>query len=208
MSDEQPGDPPAENMESRLTDLQEQIEEYRRRSGELRLALETLTTVDPVTGVRNRYGIVQSIEGALQWNAREGTPFGVMAVSVPELGEIVDGEPVALAEEAMAHVAAVLSAGLRAVDRVGRWSDTIFLVVLAKLEETGTTRISTRLSSMLSAVPFQAGEREYQLAPRMSCALVADGADVQAEGITRRLVGAPGSEDPSRPELIRFPATP
>lgn len=195
-------------METRLKVLQDQIEVYRRRSGELRLALETLTTIDPVTGVRNRYGIIQSIEGALQWNAREGTPFGVMAVGVPELADIVSREPTDLAEEAMAHVAAVLSAGLRAVDRVGRWSDALFLIVLAKLEEGGASTVSTRLSSMLSAVPFQAGNREYQLAPRITCALVEDGAGAQAEEIAGRLEEMTGSEDPARPELIHISPTP
>lgn len=208
MTEEEPDGPTGGAMENRLKMLQDQIEVYRRRSGELRLALETLTTIDPVTGVRNRSGIVQSIEGALQWNAREGTPFGVMAVSVPELADIVSREPTDLVEEAMAHVAAVLSAGLRAVDRVGRWSDALFLIVLAKLEEGGASTVSTRLSSMLSAVPFQAGDREYQLAPRISCALVADGAGTQAAEIAGRLEELTGSEDPAHPELIHISATP
>lgn len=207
MTEEQPDGPTGGTMETRLKALQDQIEVYRRRSGELRLALETLTTIDPVTGVRNRYGVIQSIEGALQWNAREGTPFGVMAVWVPELADIVSREPTDLAEEAMTHVAAVLSAGLRAVDRVGRWSDALFLIVLAKLEEGGASTVSTRLSSMLSAVPFQAGNREYQLAPRTTCALVEDGAGAQAEEITGRLEEVTGSEDPAHPELIHISPT-
>lgn len=208
MNDGQPGRPLLEGMEARLEALQHQIEEYRRRSGELRHALETLTTIDPVTGIRNRYGILQSIEGALQWNAREGTPFGVMGVSVPQLAEVVQREPGDLAEEAMAHVAAVLSAGVRAVDRVGRWNDTLFLVVLAKLVEEGAAKVSGRLGSMLSAVPFQAGGRQYPLSPRITCALVPAGADAGAEDIARRLHQATGSDVPVRPELIHLPAAP
>lgn len=195
MNDEQSGsDSPLETMESRLNALHEQIEGYRRRSSDLGLTLETLTTVDPVTGVRNRFGITQSIEGALQWNAREGTPFGVAAVSVPRLTEIVRRESDDLAEEAMAHVAAVLSAGLRAVDRVGRWSDALFFVVLAKLgAEEGAVTVSRRLGSMLSAVPFRTGSQEYHLVPELVIALVAQRSATRANDILRRLEEAVGS---------------
>lgn len=191
-------------METRLQGLREKIDRSRRRSGELQHALETMTTVDPVTGVRNRLGILQSIEGALQWNAREGTPFGVMAVWVPALSEVTRHEARTVGEEAMAHVAAVVSAGLRAVDRVGLWDDALFLVVLAKLtDEKGASRVSSRLASMLSPVPFMAGDTEYPLVPRIACALVGGGASVRAEEVVRRLEQATGSDDPSRPDIIR-----
>lgn len=204
MSEQQTPGSSREAMESRLRTLQDRIEVYRRGSGESRLALETLTTVDPVTGVRNRFGILQSIDGALQWHAREGTPFGVMAVRVPELADMVRQEPGDLPEEAMAHVAAVLSAGLRAVDRVGRWSDALFLIVLPKLEEAGASKVATRLSAMVGAVPFAAGSRDYQLSSRFACALVPEGAEALAEDLTRRLEESSGSDDSSRPEIIRI----
>lgn len=191
-------------MEERLTRLQAEIEEYRRRSGELRLALETLTTIDHVTGARNRSGILQSIESALQWNLRENTPFGVMALRVPGLTRIVDNEPGEIAEEAMAHTAASISAGLRAVDRVGRAGDDLFVLVLAKLEEEGVTVVSRRVASILSAVPFRSGSREYPLTPTITCALVGAGARVDADSLLQRLENMPGSDDPSAPELIHF----
>src|SRR5690554_3825122 len=112
-----------EELERRLQELQGQLEDFRRRHGELRLALETLTTIDPVSGVRNRLGILQSMEGSLQWNKREGLPFGVAVMHIPGLAELRRQEDHDLFEESLAHVAAVISAGLRDVDRVGRWSE-------------------------------------------------------------------------------------
>lgn len=194
-------------METRLEKLQAEIEEYRKKSGELRLALETLTTIDHVTGARNRSGILQSIEGALQWNRREGTPFGVMALRIPGLAEIDAGEPHDVANEAMAHTAALVSAGLRAVDRVGRIGSDLFLLVLAKLEEGGATVISRRVASILSAVPFQAEAHEYPLAPRISCALIEGGAAIDADSNVRRLEESGGSEDPATPEMLYFRAS-
>lgn len=163
------------------------------------------TTVDPVTGLRNRLGILQSTEGALQWNAREGTPFGLMAVAVPALAEIGRTAPAGVVREALVHVAAVLSAGLRAVDRIGRWSDDLFLVVLAKLgDDESAGRVSGRLAAMLAVVPFVAGESRYPLASRTACGLVASGAVPAAEEVVSRVVDADGSEDPDRPEILRF----
>lgn len=196
-----------DDLEQQLARLQAEIEEYRRRSGELRLALETLTTLDYITGARNRAGIVQSIEGAIQWSTRESTPFGVMGVKIDGLTEIAETEPEA-AEEAMAHTAALISAGLRAVDRVGRVDDALFLIVLAKLEEPGVTVVSRRIASILSAVPFQTERDRYPLDPRISCVLVEGGATPRAEEIVRSLEAAEGSATPDTPELFFFPARP
>lgn len=195
-------------MEDRLEKLQAEIEEYRKQSGELRLALETLTNIDHVTGARNRSGILQSIEGALQWNRREGTPFGVMALRIPGLAEIDAGEAHEVSNEAMAHTAALVSAGLRAVDRVGRVGSDLFLLVLAKLEEEdGATVVSRRVASILSAVPFQAEANEYPLTPRITCALIEGGAATDADTIVRRLEESDGSEDPGAPEMLYFRAS-
>ena len=49
-------------LELRLRELQEQLEEYRRRYGELRLALETLTTIDP-TSEMPEMALVADISG-------------------------------------------------------------------------------------------------------------------------------------------------
>lgn len=197
-----------DDLEQQLARLQTEIEEYRRRSGELRLALETLTTLDYITGARNRAGIIQSIEGAIQWSSRESTPFGVMGVKIDGLAEIVGTEPPETAEEAMAHTAAVISAGLRAVDRVGRVDDALFLIVLAKLEEPGVPVVSRRIASILSAVPFQTEHDVYSLEPRIACVLVEGGAAPPAEEIVRGLETAEGSATPDTPELIFFPARP
>lgn len=200
--------PEKDEMEQQLARLQAEIEEYRRRSGELRLALETLTTLDYITGARNRAGIIQSIEGAIQWSSRENTSFGVMGVKIDGLTEIVKTEPPEMAEEAMAHTAAVISAGLRAVDRVGRVDDALFLIVLAKLEESGVAVVSRRIASILSAVPFQTEHDHYSLDPRIACVLVEGGATPPAEEIVRSLETAEGSATPDTPELIFFPTRP
>lgn len=191
-------------LELRLRELQEQLEEYRRRYGELRLALETLTTIDPTSGVRNRLGILQSIEGALQWNSREGQPFGVVVLDIPTLAELRRHEDQALVDEAIAHVAAVVSAGLRDVDRVGRWNDDVFVVVLAKLDANGVRPVAARLVSMLSAVPIHGERRVYELTPKMTALLVEPKAGVSVDDLAREIDAAHGSDEPDAPRVITF----
>src|SRR5690606_40040889 len=96
---------------------------------------------------------------------REGLPFGVAVMHIPGLAELRRQEDHDLFEESLAHVAAVISAGLRDVDRVGRWSDDVFVVVLAKLDANGVRPVTARLVSMLSAVPIHGEQGTYQLTP-------------------------------------------
>lgn len=191
-----------EELERRLRHLQEQLEDYRRRFGELRLALETLTTIDPTSGVRNRLGILQSMEGALQWNSREGQPFGVVVVRLPALADLRGREGHVLVDESIAHVAAVISAGLRDVDRVGRWNDDVFVVVLAKLDANGVRPVAARLASMLSAVPIQGEKGVYELTPKLTALLVQPKAGIDIDDLARAIDGSQGSDDPDSPRVI------
>lgn len=198
--DPNPGD--RAELERRLQELQQQLEDYRRRYGELRLAFETLTTIDPISGVRNRLGILQSVEGALQWNEREGQPFGVAVVHIPGLLEIRANESRDLFEEAIAHVAAVLSAGLRDVDRVGRWSDEVFVIVLARLDADGVRPVWARLVSMLSAVPMQGENGTYELTPKMTALLVPPKSNLTVDEVAQEIDAAMGSEVPDEPRVV------
>lgn len=191
-----------DELERRLQQLQEQLEDYRRRYGELRLALETLTTIDPTSGVRNRLGILQSMEGALQWNSREGQPFGVVVLHLPALNELRKLEDQSVFEESIAHVAAVISAGLRDVDRVGRWNDDVFVVVLAKLDANGVRPVAARLASMLSAVPIQGEKDVYELTPKMTALLVEPRAGIVIDDLAREIDASHGSDDPDSPRVI------
>lgn len=197
-----------EELERRLRHLQEQLEEYRRRNGELRLALETLTTIDPTSGVRNRLGILQSMEGALQWNSREALAFGVVVVELPSLGELRRREDHALVEEAIAHVAAVISAGLRDVDRVGRWNEDVFVIVLAKLDGNGVRPVAARLASMLSAVPIHGVEGIYDLAPKMTALLVEPNSGFTVDDLAAQIDASRGSDDPDAPRVVHLSSNP
>jgi diguanylate cyclase (GGDEF)-like protein len=191
-----------EELERRLQELQGQLEDFRRRHGELRLALETLTTIDPVSGVRNRLGILQSMEGSLQWNKREGLPFGVAVMHIPGLADLRRQEDHDLFEESLAHVAAVISAGLRDVDRVGRWSDDVFVVVLAKLDANGVRPVTARLVSMLSAVPIQGEHGTYELTPGLTVILVEPEAGITVDDLAGEIDASQGSEEPDAPRVI------
>lgn len=205
MSERVPAKRDREELERRLAQLERELEEAKRRTGELQLTLDTITTIDPVTGVQNRLGTLQSIEAAIQWNQREDRPFGVLSVRIPALADLIAHEDAVSGEEALAHVGAVLGAGIRAVDRVGRWSDDTFLVVLQRLEDTdGASVVCTRLASMLSAVPFTTERGAYDLTPRMSTAFVTVGSRVTVNEIVDGLDELEGSFDPSHPEVLLF----
>lgn len=146
----------------------------RRRTEEvglLRLQLDTLSTTDGITGLLNRNGIVDAIETALQRLHRFGEPFAVICVVLPVLREVLGAHP-AETEDVLRHVAALLRAALRQLDRVGRLDETTFLAVMSAVGTTTYEAPLRRLRSILQALPIAAGGRRYEPEPRFAVVLV------------------------------------
>lgn len=119
-----------------------------RRSAEvrqLRLQVDVFSTTDGATGLANRNGMVDLIELALARLERRGEPFAVAAVGFPTL------EPDDVAVEDVQHVSALLTAGLRRMDRTARIDHAVLGAVLPDLTAAHVSVVERRLRSLLSA---------------------------------------------------------
>lgn len=122
----------AQSSDPALADALRRISELEEEVRALQLSLDVSGSIDPRTGLANRNGMVDAIEERRRWLEREGEPFTVMLVLLPAA---VDGP----------HVAALLQAALRDVDRVASWDEWVLGAVLPGLTEENFDVVAGRV---------------------------------------------------------------
>ena len=163
---------PSEAASARIRDLESELAVSKFEIGTLRLQLDVMSTLDPITGMPNLHGMVELIDGAVHRRERMGEAFGVMTVRFPVLTDIRDRFGTDAYHGALRHAGALITAGLRQIDRVGRLDETTFLAVLADLNAQGVPSVTDRLERMLLQVPLTFGESEViRLLPELSVVL-------------------------------------
>ncbi len=201
--DEPPGrggatDDPSEEAERLRAEVQRLSEEI----GFLRLQLDTLTTIDPETGVLNRHGLVDAIEMALQRLDRLAEPFALTGVHLPGLPELAAAGP-ERRSGLVRHVAALLSACVRSLDRVARLDERTFAVIAPTVSRRDHLVQLNRIRSVLTAaavVPEELGGRELDV--RLAVVVVESVGAHRAEDVLDALLRALRRAAPDRPELV------
>ena len=143
-----------EDAAERIRDLQAELIETRNELGDLKLQLDILSTTDALTGLPNIHGMVDLIEDLTARITRNGEPFGIMMIHVPELVTLAAEESDENYRESVRHAAGLVVAGLRQLDRVGRIDSATFLVTLPQLRAQGVDAVVDRIAKMLHSVPL------------------------------------------------------
>ncbi|GIV00969.1 MAG: hypothetical protein KatS3mg014_2584 [Actinomycetota bacterium] len=196
------GRPPPEPEVERL---REEVRRLTEEIGFLRLQLDTLTTTDPETGLLNRNGLVEAIEMALERLDRLAEPFALTGVHLPGLPELAAADP-ARRSELLRHVAALLTACVRGLDRVARLDERTFAVVAPTISRRDHLVQLNRIRSVLTAatvVPEELGGRDLDV--RLAVVVVEARRDRTAEEVLGMLLEALGRAGPGRPELVLSP---
>lgn len=165
---------------------------YRRLLGELRLQLDVLSTIDPITGLLNRNGILDAVDAAAARQGRTSEPFGMLLVALPHLGRIraVYGDIVYA--DHLRDVGALLSAALRDMDTVGRIDECSFLAVLPWVGEDALPELRLRLERVLRS-------RDDRLVPEFTHVFAGPYGRADADDLLALLAAAPATVGGSGP---------
>ena len=154
-------------LRARVDELEIALEETRVEASQLRLQLHVLTSTDVLTGLANRNGLLDSIQTAIDRLARYDEPFAVALFNFPVLGRVISVGDDAQVEETTRHLSALLAAGLRSLDRVGRLDDETFGVVITNICERDVRIVLDRTMTALHALPVYAGDDEVPVETRV-----------------------------------------
>ncbi len=108
---------------------------------------------DPLTGLRNRTVIVDSLRAELARAKRQRSPVSIILVDLDNLRHLNDTRGNQAGDAALREVAQRMHASIRAYDLVGRYGGEEFLVVLPACDVSGALRQAERLRAVIAQQP-------------------------------------------------------
>lgn len=187
------------SADAHVAALESELELARAEISQLRLQLHVFTSTDALTGLANRNGLLDSLQGALDRQARMSEPFSVVVMRFPQISGLINNHDVDDYEEAIRHLGAVFAAGLRTVDRVGRIDEITFVAVLSNCPGEHIKTVIERSVASIRALPLSVGASEYALDPAVVALLSGSDAHDDAASLlarTEELIegAAPGTD--------------
>lgn len=121
------------------------------RTVENELAVASVVSCDPVTGLSNYAGFVEVATHLFALCASTGLSVTLLQFKLPNLALIRNALGDDGADRAVTELAQLLLANLRESDVVGRVADDAFAVLLSGADETNVTTARSRILEMLDA---------------------------------------------------------
>lgn len=115
--------------------------------------LRELSTLDGLTRLLNRRAIVERLAEELDRASRYGQPLAVLMCDLDHFKAINDTHGHLAGDAVLRCAAAVLRAGLRASDALGRYGGEEFLAVLPQASREAAQQVAERLRSTLARTP-------------------------------------------------------
>ena len=115
--------------------------------------LKQMATIDPITGIANRYLLVQELEVAFA-DSKNGGELALLFADVDQFKQINDNHGHDLGDEVLKHVSNILENAVRPLDVVGRYGGEEFLVGLPGCGLTDAVAIAERMRLTVENRPF------------------------------------------------------
>ncbi|MDY0297838.1 MAG: GGDEF domain-containing protein [Acidobacteriota bacterium] len=120
---------------------------------------EEASRTDPLTGLLNRRGFLESSDGALVRGRRSGLPLSVVLVDLDHFKRVNDTLDHAAGDAALKAVAACLSSRLRGQDIAARWGGEEFILLLPETALAGALHKADALRMAVAALPIHSGRK-------------------------------------------------
>lgn len=133
----------------------------RRALGRLRASS---ASEDILTGLANRSSMLDFLDEQLERCAQKESSLSLLLVEIDNFRQFCDWYGSALGERVLVHVAQSLQARVRRGDRVGRWGEASFLVVLPGSGEKFAHRCAAGLLSRMRRHGFEVDSLALDLA--------------------------------------------
>lgn len=200
-SDDESVDLTREEALGRIAELEAINAEQHDEIGMLRLQLEMLSATDVVTGLPNFTGIMQTVEKEVARHGRTQETFGLMTVEIPALRRIELHGQHAL-HDALRHCGAMISAGLRQSDTVGRIDETTFVASLPMMSRPGATAVVHRIDTNLQAMALTFEDETFKLIPQFAVIFCGEDLSSSAEELMGVLTEQRRKAVPGAPVIV------
>jgi diguanylate cyclase (GGDEF)-like protein len=125
--------------------------------------LERAVRRDPLTQLLNRYGMREAIDAAMSRAQLIGEPFALILLDLDRFKLLNDSYGHPTGDAALQHLARLLRANLREVDRIARWGGEEFLLLLPRQDLDAAIQTAERLRQIVEAHPLTLPQRTITL---------------------------------------------
>jgi len=114
-------------------------------SAEIRLKLEKLASIDPLTGLCNRRSFLSWCERELLASTRTREPFSLILIDVDDFKRVNDNYGHDFGDSVLCAVVGKLRNGVRNIDVLGRWGGEEFVALLPGADASAALLVAQRL---------------------------------------------------------------
>ncbi|MGN6699007.1 MAG: bifunctional diguanylate cyclase/phosphohydrolase [Thermomicrobiales bacterium] len=119
--------------------------------------LETLATVDPLTGLPNHRAMVAALDQELERAHHYRQPCALLFLDLDHFKALNDGYGHQTGDAVLTALGAVTREALRAVDIIGRWGGEEFVAVLPQSDRAAALALAERVRVAVATHPFAIG---------------------------------------------------
>lgn len=150
----------AGEREERVLDLERRLAEMQSDNLDLIMKNSTLAEIsarDSLTGLYNRWYVMEKIDSEMNRSLRHGCPVSVLMLDIDHFKRVNDAFGHAAGDGVLRSVAQVLRDSCRVYDVPGRYGGEEFCVVLPETKAGNTTVVAERIRERMAASSFDVG---------------------------------------------------
>lgn len=144
---------------TQLKELNETLEiKVKKRTKQLQNIkdeFEKLATIDALTGIHNRYSLMNILSAEISRSKRHNIPLSVMLLDIDFFKEVNDSYGHLAGDKVLISVAELIKKSLRDIDTVGRYGGEEFLVILPNTALEDAKYFANRFRQIVEEYSFE-----------------------------------------------------
>src|SRR5206468_6286773 len=163
----------ADAADARVGELEARVAQLQRENIELIMKNRVLAEVsarDSLTGLYNRWYVMEKIESEMNRSLRHGSPVAVLMIDIDYFKRVNDTWGHAVGDLVLKSFGQVLRDSCRVYDVPGRYGGEEFCIVLPETRIGNTTAVAERIRQRLAESPFEVGGGRVAITASMGIA--------------------------------------
>jgi diguanylate cyclase (GGDEF)-like protein len=151
----------AEESEGRFRELEQRMLSLQRENLDLVVRNRMLSEVssrDTLTGLYNRWYVIEKIDCEINRALRHGSPMSVLMLDLDHFKRVNDTWGHSAGDQVLQTVGKLLRDSCRVYDIPGRYGGEEFCIVLPETRLGNTTIVAERIRTRLEAMPMAVGD--------------------------------------------------
>jgi diguanylate cyclase (GGDEF)-like protein len=156
----------AGESEARYEELEQRMLSLQRENLDLVVKnrlLSEVSTRDALTGLYNRWFVLEKIDSEMNRALRHGSPMSLLMLDIDHFKSVNDtwGHPAG--DQVLRAIGALLRESCRVYDVPGRYGGEEFCIVLPETKPGSTSVVAERIRSRLESTPLPCGETSIRV---------------------------------------------